>query len=418
MSSVWILLVFLLTYAGVAAGRLPWLRIDRTGIALLGLTLLLLTVLSLDDFGGSIDMSTLLLLFALMIISSQFVHSGFCDAVFERIAHAEGGPARMLGLTVALTGAMAAFLANDIFVFAAAPLVLDAARERGYDPRPFLIALIAAANAGSAATIIGAPQTIIIGELGGLRLPMYLLACGVPALFALAAVYVAIVLVWNGRFEAEHVADDPPPPPHRPHNRNQTNLGIVALACLLTLFCTALAKDVWALGIAALPLLFNRTLTTRAVIAGVDWPLLLLVACLFGVTGALGSTGLLGALSERLQAAGMAPTNLLLLSPLVLLTGSTIGNVPGTILFLQIWKNPPPGTLYALALLSTLAGNLLLIASLSNVIIAERAAERGVVLQHREFARVGVPVTLASLAFAIFWLWAIGLVPLLPGGSS
>ncbi len=105
--------VFLLTYAGMAAGRLPWLRVDRTGIALLGLIALLGSqALTLDEIGARIDMPTLMLLFALMIISAQFVTSGFCDAVFSRLGTTPGSPLRILGLTVAISGGLAAFLAT------------------------------------------------------------------------------------------------------------------------------------------------------------------------------------------------------------------------------------------------------------------------------------------------------------------
>jgi Na+/H+ antiporter NhaD/arsenite permease-like protein len=419
MQSISIYLSFLFTYAGMAAGRLPWLKVDRTGIALLGLILLLASqALTLDEIGARIDIPTIMLLFALMLISSQFVNSGFCDLVFVRVARARGGPIRMLALTVALAGGMAAFMANDIFAFVAAPLVLDSARERGFDPRPFLIALIAAANAGSAATIIGAPQTIVIGQLGGLRLPAYLAACGLPALVALVIVFAVILAIWRGRFIGTATDEKPPPPPHRPHDRAQTDLGILALACLLALFCTDLPKDVWTLGIAAIPLVANRTMTSRVVIAGVDWPLLLAVTCLFGITGALATTGFPGFVIDWLQATGLLPQALVLLAPLTLLMSCTIGTVPGTILFLQIWQTAPPGTLYGLALISSLCGNLLLIASISNLIIVERAAERGVVLRHRDFAAVGVPVTLLSVGFAVFWLWLTGFMPMLPEAAQ
>ncbi len=323
MTAVWIYLIFLLTYAGMVAGRLPWLRVDRTGIALVGLIALLATSLTLDEIGARIDMPTLLLLFALMIISAQFVASGFCDAVFEWIGASAGGPIRMLALTVFCAGGLAAFLANDILVFVATPLLIDAVRARGLDPRPYLIAFIAASNAGSAATIIGAPQTIVIGQLGQLRLPTYLLACGVPAMMALLIVFVVVALAWHGSFELPPDEPQEEPPPtlafglhsrrqndRRPHDRWQTNKGILALAALLALFCTDLPKDVFGLPIAAL-LLLNRKYSSRELIAGADWPLLVLVACLFGVTGALGSTALPGLVLDSVQHVGLLPDNLL-----------------------------------------------------------------------------------------------------------
>ena len=412
-----IYLVFLLTYAGMAAGRLPWLRVDRTGIALLGLIALLGSqALTLDEIGARIDMPTLMLLFALMIISAQFVTSGFCDAVFARLGTMPGSPLRILAMTVAISGGLAAFLANDILVFVATPILIDAVRQRGLDPRPYLIAFIAASNAGSAATIIGAPQTIVIGQLGLLRLPTYLAACGIPALVALVIVFAVVALLWRGKLAlgSGGFQDTPlPPVPVRRHEPDQTRKGIVALGALLVLFCTGLAKDVFSLSIAAL-LLINRKFASRTMIAAVDWPMLLLVACLFGVTGALGNTLFSAWLIDALQDAHLLPDSMIVLAPMTLIMSCTIGNMPFVILLLQLWQDMPTGALHGLALFSSLSGNLLLIGSLSNLIIAERAAERGVNLRFWEFARAGVPITLASLSFAVFWLWLTGFMPFLP----
>jgi Na+/H+ antiporter NhaD/arsenite permease-like protein len=53
---------------------------------------------------------------------------------------------------------------------------------------------------------------------------------------------------------------------------------------------------------------------------------------------------------------------------------------------------------------STLAGNLILIGSMANPIVAERAAARGVVLGFVEYARVGVPRALLSIAWGVLVL--------------
>jgi Na+/H+ antiporter NhaD/arsenite permease-like protein len=419
MHAAIILLVFLFTYAGMAAGRLPWLQVDRTGIALLGVIALLATdTVTLDQLGGNIETSTLVLLFALMIISAQFVSAGFYDLCADWITSRRSGPAALLALTVAVCGALAAVFANDILVIAMTPLLVAGARGRGLDPRPFLIALACASNAGSAATLIGNPQNILIGQVGNLSFHTFLLACAVPAAVALVCVFAIIWLLWHDRIGATVLAvtRDGPEVPRHPHDRNQTIKGFVALAALLVLFMTSLPREIGGLVIAAL-LLANRKFTSRTMIAAVDWPLLLLFVCLFGITGALADTGLPWQVISGFQDLGLLPDSLAVLTPLTLAMSNTIGNVPSVILLLQIWPTPPQGALYALALLSSLAGNLLLVGSLANLLIVERAAAFGVRITFAEYARAGIPITLLSMGFAVFWLALTGWLPFLPGGA-
>src|SRR5216684_200811 len=416
MQAAIIILVFVLTYIGMAAGRLPWLQVDRTGIALLGVILLLATeALTLDDVGANIDMPTLVLLFSLMIISAQFAAAGFYDKCARWITEASGPPIVLLALTVAICGALAAVLANDIVIFALTPLLIAGVQARGLDPRPFVIALAAATNAGSAATFIGNPQNILIGEIGNLSFATFLVACGVPALVALVIVFAVIWVVWHARMTGSVMAatGDIALVASHPPDRNQTIKGVIATLALLALFTTSLPREIGALVIAAL-LLANRKFTSRTMIAAVDWPLLLLFACLFGVTGALADTGIPWTGISALQEIGLMPDSLLVLTPLTLLMSNTIGNVPSVILLMQIWPNPPKGALYGLALLSSLAGNLLLVGSLANLMVTERAAAFGVKLSFAEHAKVGVPVTILSMAFAVFWLAYMQWLPWLP----
>src|SRR5262249_11400263 len=157
--------------------------------------------------------------------------------------------------------------------------------------------------------------------------------------------------------------------------------------------------------------------TSRTMIATVDWPLLLLVACLFAITGTLNQAGISGRLFGYLSDHQLLPNNLLLLVPFSVLTSNAIGSLPAAMLLVQVWPLPPAHVLYGLALLSTLAGNLLLSGSLTNVLIAERAERMGAPLSFRDHARAGVPIGLASLAFAIAWLLAMSMLPLMPPAS-
>jgi Na+/H+ antiporter NhaD/arsenite permease-like protein len=416
MQAAIILIVLILTYAGMAAGRIAWLQVDRTGIALLAVIALLVSgQMTLDDFGSNVDMPTLALLFAMMIISAQFAESGLIDLCARTFTSTRHGTTVLLALTVAVGGGLAAVLANDILIITIAPLLLVGARARGFDPRPFAIALAASTNAGSAATLIGNPQNILVGEIGRLGFSKFFLMCAVPSIFALVTVFVVVWLQWRRHIIAGEPLDPAELPTviSHPFDRNQVIKGAVALAALLLLFLTSLPREIGALFIAAV-LLANRKITSRTMIATVDWPLLLLVACLFAITGELNRTGIAAQLLSFLASHNLLPNGLVPLTLFSVVTSNAIGSLPGAMLLLQIWPLAPAHVLYALALLSTLAGNMLLSGSLTNLLIAERAERMGAPLTFRDHARAGVPIALISLAFAIFWLLITETLPLLP----
>ncbi|MDE2228966.1 MAG: anion transporter [Alphaproteobacteria bacterium] len=416
MHNAVIIVVFLLTYVGMAAGRLPWLSVDRTGIALLGVVALLASQqVTLDELGSSIDAPTLVLLFALMIISAQFVASGFFEICCDWLMAQSDEPAVLLGLTVAVCGALSALLVNDLVAFTMAPLLIAGAQARNLDPRPFLIALIGASNAGSAATFIGNPQNILIGQMGGLSFHGFLVACLVPALVGLGCVYSVVWLMWRDRIGAtalaasQVVADLS----RHPHDRNQTIKGLIALGAMLVLFATPLPREIGGMLIAAV-LLSNRKFTSRTMIAAVDWPLVLLFLCLFAITGTLADTGIAFSALSGVQSIGLGPDSLLVLTPLTLLMSNIIGTVPWVMFLMQTWPSPPAGALYGLALITSLAGNLLLLGSVANVIVVERAKALGIRLSNAEYARAAVPFTLLSLTFAVLWLAWTGAMTWLP----
>jgi Na+/H+ antiporter NhaD/arsenite permease-like protein len=420
MHAAIVLLVLILTYFGMAAGRIAWLRVDRTGIALLAVIALLATgAMTLDDFGSAVDMPTIALLFAMMIISAQLAESGFIDLCARTITGTRGGAAALLALTVAIGGALSAFLANDILIAAMAPLLIAGAQNRGLDPRPFAIALAASTNAGSAATMIGNPQNILLGAMGRLDFWHFIAVCAVPALFSLFVVYGVVWWQWHRRIDdggAIALADAPPPTAHV-LDRVQTIKGGIAVLLLLLLFLTSLPRETGALIIAAL-LLANRKITSRTMINAVDWPLLLLVSCLFAITGTLNHAGIAAQLLAFLDDHGLLPSSLLLLTPFSLVTTNAIGSLPSAMLLFQVWQVPPENVLYALSLLSTLSGNLLLSGSLTNVLIAERAERMGAPLSFMDHARAGIPIVVLSLAFAIFWLDMTHVLTVMPAPLS
>jgi Na+/H+ antiporter NhaD/arsenite permease-like protein len=344
-----------------------------------------------------------------MVLSGQYAASGFFDRVAAWMGRGRRAPEAVLALVTAISGGLSAMLTNDVVVWAMTPLLIAGLKRRGLDPLPYVIALACAANAGSAATIIGNPQNLLIGETGDLDFWTFTAVCLVPALVAMAVVYAVIV---RSRAFRRGAADPIPPvagPAPVPIDRPALLKAIVATAAILLIFTLTGDRGTWTLAVAA-ALMLSRRRATRQRLGEVDWQLLLLFAGLFVVTGALGDSDMMrrwaGALTAR---ADITSTGAL---AAVSLAGSnTIGNVPLVMLLVSVIPGWTAASWHALALFSTLCGNFLIVGSVANIIAVERARDHGVGIGFMDYARIGVPVTLLSLFAA--WLWMTFAVPLL-----
>jgi len=396
-----ILLVFGFVYLGMILGGIPGLALDRTGVALLGAIVLLAGgAVTPEAAWRAIDVPTIGLLFGLMVVSAQFRLSGFYSHLTWRIGGARVPPGGLLALVIGAAGLLSALLANDIVCLAMAPILVEACARRGLNPVPFALALACAANVGSAATLIGNPQNMLIGQALNLSFSGYLLDGGIPALLGLAFTWLVFSGLFRRRWHRtiEIVEIDEAPA----YDRWQTLKGGFVLAGLVIGFLfTPMPREVLALAGGGI-LLASRRMASRNVLGLVDWHLLVLFGGLFIVNHALADSGLVSAALESARGAGIDPTQPAWLFVLSVGLSNLVSNVPAVMLLLPAATHPLAGPVLALA--STLAGNLIIVGSIANIIVVDQAARVGVPITWREHARLGVPVTLVTLAVAALWL--------------
>ena len=400
-----VLVVFGVVYLGMFLGGLPAVKIDRTGVAVLGaIALIAITGLSLEEAARAVDLPTIALLFAFMVVSAQMRLGGFYAAVTRAVA---GRPMRRAALLAALLGVAAvlsAVFSTDVVCLAMTPVVARICLQRGLHPVPFLVGLACAANIGSAATLIGNPQNMLIGSVMSLSFGDYLAAAWPPVLASLVLLWLWLAAGPGSRAAAAPrpaaagaEAGDPP------FDALQSAKGLLVAGVLFGVFLfTPWPREVAAL-VGAGVLLLSRRLHSSQVMGFVDWQLLLLFIGLFIVNHALAQSGLAGEAVAALRAQGVVlsePGALLVLGVLLSNAGS---NVPAVMLLLPNLggAGAQGGTLLALA--STFAGNLLLVGSIANLIVADLAQKAGVPFGWREHAAIGVPVTMLSLG--VLWGW-------------
>ncbi len=392
--------VFLLVYLGMMLGGLPGLALDRAGVAVLGAIVLVASGrVTPEEAVLALDVATMALLFALMVVSAQLRLGGLYTRLTRRLAGAPLSPPALLAALILLAGGLSAVLANDIVCLAMAPVLLEGCARRGLDPRPYLLALACAANVGSAATLIGNPQNMLIGQTLGLSFAGYMRDAGVPALLGLGAVFLVI----RGSVHGRWLRHTPIPVVQAPpYNRWQAGKGVTVVAVVMACFLAApWPREVVALAAAGV-LLLSRRMASRDMLGLVDWGLLALFAGLFVVNHAVAASGLLATASAATRTAGVDLSHPAWLFAATTVLSNLVSNVPAVMLLLPEATHPLAGPVLALS--STLAGNLILVGSIANLIVAEQAAPLGVTIGWREHARVGIPVTLATLAIAAAWL--------------
>jgi Na+/H+ antiporter NhaD/arsenite permease-like protein len=389
------LLLFGLTYLGLALGRVPPFRLDRTGFAILGAVAFLATgLIPVAAAKEAVDAPTLAVLFGMMLLSAQYRLSGLYAVIGHRLARV-ASPRRLLLGTIGVTALLSAVLTNDVVCFALTPLLLEALLAAKRPPLPYLLAIACASNIGSALTPIGNPQNILIAQSFHLPFLHFLLACALPVVLSLAVLYGLTAR----RIEPAGRAPAGLPEPPEPVDRRQAVKAVLLTVAAIALFLSPVPPPLTALGLAGCVLL-SRRLGTREVLELVDWQLLALFVGLFIVVRGFELSGWTTVARDALTTRGADLTHPAVLVPGVALLSNLVGNVPAVMLMLP-FVGRQAATGYALALASTFAGNAVLVGSIANLIVAEQAARLGVRIGFRDHIRLGLPVTLLSLAFAV-----------------
>ncbi|QEL26730.1 anion transporter [Bosea sp. F3-2] len=394
--------IFVATYVAIAIGRMPGLRVDRAGAALIGAALMIgCGVLSLEDAYRAIDLDTITLLLGMMIVVANLRLSGFFRMVTGWAVGKAHHPALLLATVVVTTGVLSAFLVNDAICLVMTPIVITLTRALDRNPVPYLIAVALASNVGSTATITGNPQNMIIGNLSGISYGAFTTAL-VPVAGLGLLVTILLVLVLNPREYLTRKALPTVSVPAHYHGWLAAKSALVSLAMIVLFF---LGQPVAKVAIcAAALLLLTRRIEPRKVYGEIDGQLLLMFAGLFVVVRGLEHAVLTKEVLA--QAAHFDLGNVAALTGVTAVLSNLVSNVPAVLVlkpFVEQLHDPQRAWL-VVAMASTLAGNFTLLGSVANLIVAERAAKDGITIDFWTYFRIGAPLTIATLAIGLHML--------------
>jgi Na+/H+ antiporter NhaD/arsenite permease-like protein len=387
-------------YAALGLGKVPGFRVDRTGVAIIGATVMVVSgVIGWDEAVAAVDAHTLVLLFGMMIVTAYLRLSGFFGLVMAWAIRNARTPLAMLGAVTAASGVLSAFFVNDVVCLVLAPLVLSVTRRLLLPPIPYLVALATAANVGSVATLTGNPQNMLVGSFSGIGYRTFLAREAPVAAVGLVCVFLTVWAVY--RRQLPHAPVDAPPDARLAVHYPLMWKTVAAVSVMLAAFLTGVPIAIVAIAGAAVTL-FTRRVKPQKVYREISWELLVLFAGLFVVTAGVERTGLFDVLLDWARAANLQRPWVLTAVTAVL--SNLVSNVPAVLLLKPLVPSlgDPEQTWLILAMASTLAGNLTILGSVANLIVVEAARAARVEIGFVEYCRVGVPLTLVTLLLG--WL--------------
>lgn len=382
-------------------GKSPVFRVDRAGAAIIGaIALIGFDILSFDDAVKSVDYKTIVILFSMMIVVANLKLAGFFELLGNLVLKKVTTQKGLLLAVITASGLMSAIAINDIVCLLFTPVVLMICRQSQCNPLPYLIGLATASNIGSAATLLGNPQNILIASLSGLSFFSYFVIAGPIALLGLAATYLIIS--------------------HRYKNELQGDIGTTASGEESFFHLYLIRKSLLVMGgilaayivgydlalvvsFGAAFLLITRRVNPSKVYTNVDFNLLVIFIGLFVIVGGVEHSGLMNYVLAELPSGKLNNINIFALLTIIL--SNIVSNVPAVLLLKFVIPSGDAANWWkALALFSTLAGNLTITGSMANLIVAEIAKRQGISMTAKDYFKVGFPLTIITAVLSMGWL--------------
>lgn len=396
--------IFVVTYLLITVRRLNLLKLDRPSAALIGAVAMVAAgVLAPEEALAAVDGRTMLLLFGVMGLGVLLEQDGVFGWAERRLVARVRTPQAMLGWVIWVSGLASAFVTNDAVAILAAPVVLRLVDRYGLSPMPFLLGLATAVNTGSVATVVGNPQNMLCASFGGLAYRDFLLAVGPIALGSLVLNHAWVAWFFRrelgGKLNEEFRNDG--------SSTSEDSVSFWGVWVILGVaFAALLGADIafGALGGLALLLVFKPGSGVE-LFKRLDWSILVFFGGLFVVVEGFLKTGWAAEFFTNYPLVELEKMGVWATSLVFLLGSNVFSNVPFILVVRDaLAGSADPKALWTLlAVASTFAGNLTLLGSVANIIVAEAALER-VHIGFWEHLKVGFPLAVVTTALGAWWL--------------
>lgn len=371
----------------------------------------------------AVDFNTLGLLFGMMMLVALLEPTGFFEYLAIWAARfSRGRPVRLLVLLGSVTTVLSMFLDNVTTVVLIAPVSIMVCEILGIHPVPILMSEALLSDTGGVATLIGDPPNVLIASAAKFSFVDFLTHSLPVVVVAWLATLALLSYLFRRELSVsaasqEVVLELNPAEAVRDGRTMRRVLAVLGLTILLFFFEEPLhlSPAHLALGAAAAALIWTQP-DVRALLARIEWGVLIFFGALFIMVGGLEATGVLSAAAGLLGNIGDGHPILLGLAVLWVVAGfsAVVDNVPITIALIPVIQGLGEAGVsisalwWALAFGAGFGGNATIIGSTANIIVASLSERTRFPITAKLWNRRGLPVMLvtcviASLLFAAFY---------------
>ena len=364
---------------------------------------------------ASLDLQTLGLLLAMMILVALLRPTGLLEALAAWTAKLSGGkPALLLVMLGAVTAGLSMMLPNVTVIVLIAPLTILVAEVLAISPVPLLVAEAVLSNVGGVGTLIGDPPNMMIGSAAGLSFNDFLLRALPVALVTIPVMCLLLLFLYRRQLKASgagSTALEGLRPAEALHDRKTAFRVLAVLGCGLLFYLLqevlGLSSSLIALSMAAVALVWIQP-PMEELLKRIDWQVLIFFLALFVLVGGMESAGTLELVAQWM--AGPLGGNSVLAAVGVLwltaISSAVVDNVPITAAMIPVVlalgdQGIAIGPLWwALAFGAGFGGNGTIIGSASGIIVAELSARTPEAITSRTWVRAGPLALILSCAIA------------------
>lgn len=396
----------------------------RTQIAAsAALLLILCRAISLKDAVSSINWNVMGIFVGTLIMADIFMESRVPAYLAERIVDKAKNTTWAILSICLLTGFISAFVENVATVLIVAPIALSLARKLKFNPTQMMIAIAVSSNLQGTATLIGDPPSMLLGGFARMNFGDFFFYQGRPSIFfavelgALVSFFVLYFIFSKHKEKAALI------PIEKVRSWIPTIL-LVSLIVLLALSSFYDTKFSYIAGIlcmvfGGIAILWERFINKSSIIQGIktlDWETTFFLLGVFILVGSITLTGWVETFSNFLS--GLVGNNIFLGYTLIVFVSvflsAFIDNVPFLAAMLPVAVSMsdklhlnPSLFLFGLLIGASLGGNITPIGASANIVACGLLKKEGYEIKFKDFARIGLPFTLAAVAAAYLFVWFV-----------